>query len=424
MSAVPTAPSRTGTHSRTPSSQPATIDLVEPATEPRAARRRRPLRVAMIGQRGVPASWGGIEHHVEALGALLVDRDVRVTVYARPGYADAPRHYRGMRVRMVPTIGTKHLEATVHSLLATLVATFSRADVVHYHALGPGMWSWIPRLLTRKQVVQTIHGRDDQRAKWGSLASWVLRLCAWLAVRVPHHTITVASELRTEMERPIRPVTHIPNGVRGLQARPPGALLHRLGLGGGDYLLYVGRFVPEKRADLLLDAFRALDRPDLKLVLAGASSFTDTYAAELAARAAADERVVLPGYVYGDELEELYSNACCFVQPSDLEGLPLTLLEATGLGLPTVASDIPPHREVLVDDAPGHRLFPAGDVDALRDALAAVVDACPDGERSGAASLSERVRRDYSWDAAADRTLQLYLTDARVPATAGTRGAA
>lgn len=413
MSAVTSSPARADAPIRT-------IHLVTPEPEvvaetPSAPTTGPPLRVAMIGQRGVPASWGGVEHHVEALGSLLADREVRVTVYARRGYARQLRHYKGMRVRTVPTVGTKHLEATVHSLLSTILASLSSADVIHYHALGPGMWSWIPRLFTDKRVVQTVHGLDNRRDKWGGFASRMLSLCAWLSVHVPHATITVASDLRDELVKPIRRVTHIPNGVRRLEPRPPGPLLERLGLAGRDYLLYVGRFVPEKRADLLLDAFRALeDHPDLRLVLAGASSFTDAYAAQLQELAVRDERVVLPGYVFGAELEELYSNARLFVQPSDLEGLPLTLLEATALGVPTIASDIAPHVEVLAGDGPGHRLFAQGDgADLARVLREALHDDLAD--RAGAAALSARVRQAYSWDAAADMTLSLY----REPVSAG-----
>ena len=201
--------------------------------------------------------------------------------------------------------------------------------------------------------------------------------------------------------------------------------MKRLGLRGGDYLLYVGRFVPEKRADLLLDAFAELrDRTGLKLVLAGASSFSDTYAADLAARARADDRVVLPGYVYGEELEELYSNARCFVQPSDLEGLPLTLLESHRARRADGRLRHPPAPRGCWGPArPGTGCSRAATWTGLTDAFVGRPRWLPATASSPARDLlADRVRRDYSWDQAAQRTLELYLDDARVPVGAVGRG--
>jgi glycosyltransferase involved in cell wall biosynthesis len=375
---------------------------------PADAQGTRPLRIAMIGSRGVPARWGGIERHVEELGALLVERGHHVTVFCRSNYVQerVPEH-RGMRLRQLPTISTKHLDAIVHSGLATSAAIASSFDILHYHALGPGVMGVLPRFLSAAKVVQTVHGLDDQRAKWGRGATAVLRTAGWLSGRVPDATIVVSQDLRRHyQERHRCQAIYVPNGVVLPPPRPPATALARLGLLPGRYLLFVGRFVPEKAPDLLLRAFRQVAGDD-RLVLAGNSSFTGDYVQGLREQAAEDPRVVLAGFVYGAELEELYSNAAAFVLPSELEGLPLTLLEAAAAATPVVASSIPPHLEVIGQDGPGHRLVPPGDEAALARALAGVLGNRA-RERAGAVALRDRVRRAYRWPDATDTTERVY----------------
>jgi glycosyltransferase involved in cell wall biosynthesis len=379
------------------------------------------LRIAMIGVRGVPATFGGIERHVEELGARLAARGHDITVFCRSNYGAASSgSHRGMRLRSRPTVGTKHLDAIAHSGLATVEAMAASYDVLHYHAIGPGMLAVLPRYLGRARVVLTVHGRDDERAKWGRGAKAVLGTASWLSARVPDATIVVGRHLeRYYREAHGRRTVYVPNGVQAPTPRPANGALARLGLTPGRYLLFVGRLVPEKAPDLLLRTFRRLPG-DHRLVLAGDSSFTDGYTASLRRLAARDPRVVLAGYVYGAELEELYSNAAGFVLPSLLEGLPLTLLEAAAAGLPVVASAIPPHLEVLGEAGPGRRLVPPGDPDRLLGALQRLL-ADPSAERSGAAALRDRVLRTYCWDRAAERTEAVYRAVlARGPAGART----
>jgi glycosyltransferase involved in cell wall biosynthesis len=175
---------------------------------------------------------------------------------------------------------------------------------------------------------------------------------------------------------------------------------------GGDYFLFVGRLVPEKAPDLLLRAFRQVEG-DIRLILAGGSSFTDGYVRELDRLASRDPRVIMPGYVYGEVLEELYSNAAAFVLPSLLEGLPLTLLEAASYGVPIIASDIPPHIEVLGEQPTGALLHPAGDERELRLALTQVAGDRA-GSREAAEALGQRVVSAHDWDLVATQTEDLY----------------
>jgi glycosyltransferase involved in cell wall biosynthesis len=363
----------------------------------------------MIGQRGVPATRGGIERHVEELGARLVERGHSVTVFCRSGYVTGrtPEH-RGMQLRYLPSINSKHLEAPGHSLVCSLATLGEAFDIVHFHALGPGLFTPLPGWLSRAKVVQTVHGRDDQRAKWGIVARSVLRTAGWMSARVPDATITVSRELQDFYQRRYhRRTDYIPNGVIPPTPRPPGEVLARFGLAPRQYLLFVGRLVPEKAPDMLIRAFRDLEA-DLRLVIVGGSSHSTDYVSRLETLAAVDPRVSMVGYQYGDALAELYTNAAAFVIPSTLEGMPLTLLEGAASGLPVVASNIPPHLEVLgSDDRPGRRIFPFGQREELIAALQRVLKD-PLSERRAAEAFARDVVATYQWDQSATSTLAVY----------------
>ncbi|MFN8073954.1 MAG: glycosyltransferase family 4 protein [Kineosporiaceae bacterium] len=370
--------------------------------------RRRALRIAMIGQRGVPATWGGIEHHVEQLGSRLAALGHEVTVFARPRYvAKGVTEYRGMKVRTLPCPPGAGWEAFGHSALCSMATLNQHYDVVHYHAVGPGLVCWVPKWFSRSKVVLTVHGLDADRAKWGGLAKRALSTGTWMSARVPDATVVVSQALAEHYRTHYgRETSWITNGVLPGRHVEAGAYLASLGLTRRRYALFVGRFVPEKAPDLLLSAFARLG-VDSRLVLAGGSSHTDEFAGTLGRMAEQDPRVVLPGYVYGEDLQELYSNAGLFVLPSDVEGLPLTLLEAISYGLPVVASDIAPHREVLGEGQQGHRIFRAGDTDDLERTLSdALLD--PEGEALAGSTLAPDVLKRHDWDDIADRTAALY----------------
>lgn len=370
----------------------------------------------MLGTRGVPATFGGVERHVEEVGRRLVDRGHDVTVFAQSNYlGDAKvREHLGMRVVRVPSVRHRSLEAIAHSAMSTVAAMSGRHDVLHYHAVGPGLMAPLPRYLGRARVVQTIHGLDGERAKWGRVAQSILNAATWMSARVPHQTVTVSSALAEHYrERYDRSCTTIVNGVTPKPARPADIIRSKYGLEGGDYSLFVGRLVPEKRPDLLIRAYRELDTHQ-PLVIVGGSSYTDDYVERLRRLAARDDRIIMPGYVYGEELDEFFTNATTFVQPSALEGLPLTLLEAMGSGTPVIASDIAPHREVVGRSRTGARLFRQGDLHDLVEALQwAHKD--PVAEHAAAALEASYVARNFSWDACVDRLEAVYAGE-EVPA--------
>jgi glycosyltransferase involved in cell wall biosynthesis len=368
----------------------------------------------MIGQKGLPATFGGIERHVEELGSRLVDEGVQVTVYCRSGYcasedSDVPEYYRGMHLVTTPTVPSKHLDAIVHSLTSTIHAIRSGHDIIHYHALGPGLVSPVARFGSRAKVVLTVHGLDQDRAKWSRPAQAVLGLAYWMSGHVPDTVVTVSRALAEHYQSHFGvDAAYIPNGVA---APTPGPLPERFtreyGLTPGGYILFVGRIVPEKRPDLLVEALAQLP-DDVSVAIVGDSSFSDEYVDRLREMGLRDPRVVFPGFVYGEELGALYSNAAVFVQPSDLEGLPLTLLEAVSYGLPIVASDIAPHQEVLgACDCGAHRMFRAGDASDLAAALSGVLADLELSQRAARLEADELLR-PYRWPAAVSELARLY----------------
>lgn len=358
------------------------------------------MRIAMIGQKGVPATHGGVERHVEELGSRLVERGHDVVVFTRPGYTDPSlREHRGMRLVSLPTVPTKHLDAFVHSVLASVRVWGGAPDVVHYHAVGPCLASPLARLRGRC-VVATIHGQDWRRAKWGSAASAILRLGEWMALAVPHRTIPVSEALAGEYQCRGKDVTHVPNGVTVMPGDDP-AYLRSLGLRPGKYVLYAGRLVPEKGAAYLVEAWERIGAP-MPLVVAGGGSFTDDYVTELEAHRS--ERVLFPGHVGGSRFSALLRNAALFALPSDLEGLPLVLLEALACGVPVLASDIAPNREVLRGRG---ECFAAGDVGSLASALVGCLSRL-DEEHGRAALAREQVMAEYDWDRVVELTEAVY----------------
>jgi glycosyltransferase involved in cell wall biosynthesis len=363
------------------------------------------MRVAMIGQKGVPATYGGIERHVDEIARRLVPLGIDVDVYCRLYYTPAGAQYHGVRLLRRPSIHTKHLDAITHVTWATAESMLRRYDVVHYHALGPALFAGLPRLTGSKTVV-TVHGLDWQREKWGRFARWFLQRCEGPAAHFPDRTIVVSKTLRQHFEAQHRcAATFIPNGTSLPQPRPPRKLAS-LGLTPGRYVLFVGRLVPEKGVHFLCEAFSRIDT-DMKLALVGGLSFSQGYVDVL--RRYESDRIRLLDYVFGEGLEELWSNAYCVVQPSTMEGLSIALLEALSYGRCVLVSDIPENMEVAEECALSFR---SRDVDDLREKLEHLIRH-PDVVASYGERAQRHIQEHYSWDNVAQATAQLYRELAR-----------
>jgi glycosyltransferase involved in cell wall biosynthesis len=358
------------------------------------------MRVAMIGQKGIPATYGGIERHVDEIARRLVPMGFDVDVFCRLYYTPAGASYHGVRLLRRPSIHTKHLDAITHVTWATLESLLRRYDIVHFHALGPALLSGLPRLRGSRTVV-TVHGLDWQREKWGRFARWFLRQCEGPAARFPDRTVVVSKTLREHFRSHFhRDAIFIPNGTNLPVVRPPRKLAS-LGLQPGKYVLFVGRLVPEKGVHYLCEAFSQIDT-DMKLALVGGLSFSQSYVDVL--KRFESDRIRLLDYVFGEALDELWSNAYCVVQPSTMEGLSIALLEALSYGRCVLISDIPENMEVAEECAVSFRSKDVGD---LREKLEHLIRH-PEVVRSYGERAKQHILAHYSWDNVAESTAQLY----------------
>jgi glycosyltransferase involved in cell wall biosynthesis len=365
------------------------------------------MKIAFIGQKGIPAHFGGVEFHVDDLSRRLAKRGHHISVYVRSWYT--PRcltTYEGVRLLHTPTLRTKHLDAALHSFTSSLHALTQDYDIVHYHALGPSFFAWLPRLRGPKIVV-TIHALDWLRPKWGRGAKAFLKLTERTATYLPHTTIVVSRSLGEYFERKYgRPVHYIPNGVNVLPLSSPNTIVGSYGLRGSDYVLFLGRLVPEKRVDWLVRAFCKTSSP-LRLVIAGDGDVAEDHVQYLRELAGGDPRLLFTGTVGGLVKEELLSNALLYVTPSSMEGLPIALLEAMAHSRCCLASNIPSHQEIIEADRDG-LLFEWDNFDQfaskLEDLLAQV-----DSRRQTLGELARRkVYEKYSWEKVTDATERLY----------------
>lgn len=370
------------------------------------------LRIAMLGHKRIPSREGGIEIVVEELASRMANAGHQVVCYNRAGHhvsgaaydTEKRKQYGAVRLKTVPTIEKKGLAAVSSSFFACLCSALSRYDVVHIHAEGPAFFSFLPKLFG-KRVVVTVHGIDWQREKWKSgFGSKYIRQGEKNAVRYADEIIVLSKGVQDYFQQTYgRTTRFIPNGVNVPEMRPAEDITQKYGLTKDSYILYLGRLVPEKGIRYLIEAFRQI-RTDKRLVIAGGSSDTDTFTEELHEMAKDDPRILFTGFVQGRTLEELYSNAYLYTLPSDLEGMPLSLLEAMSYGNACVVSDIPECTEVVEEKA---LVFPKGNVNALRECLQ---DACdhPDKIDNLKQQAADYICARYNWDDVVKETLQLY----------------
>jgi len=359
------------------------------------------LRIAFIGGRGVISKYSGIETYYEEVGKRLAERGLHVTAYCRDYFTPDVEDHEGIHIQRLPTIRTKHLDTLVHTALSTAHAMLGHYDIVHYHTLGPSLFSFLPRLCGKKTVV-TVQGLDWQRKKWGRLAAALLRLGEYSAITFPNATMVVSRTLQNYfLERYSLMPAFIPNGTH---LREPGPIQHlpAWGLNPDHYILFLGRFSPEKNCHLLIQAYQKLIT-DAKLVLAGGSSYSDPYVETL--RRFESDRIRLLNWVSGDALDELLTHAMIFVLPSDLEGLSLALLDAMAARICVVTSDISENREVV--EGAGF-IFRRGDPVDLARVLRNLLEH-PELREQAAHAAQERARERYLWPRIVDQIEAEYL---------------
>jgi len=355
----------------------------------------------MIGSKGLPATYGGIERHIEEIGRRLAARGHDVTVFGRKPFSRDGTHL-GMRIRVLPSIPTKNLDTATSSFAACMPSLSKDFDIVHFHGIGPSIFAWIPRL-ARKKTVATIHALDYRQRKWGAFARIMLKMGERSAVRNTNAAIAVSRLMTDQLSgKYSKKVHYIPNGAN-LRSAPDFRDSSSLDLKSGGYILTVGRFIVEREFHTLITAFSGIDT-EMKLVIAGDERFEGEYARRL--REIADPRVIFPGYVSGGKLDELYAHCRFYVLPSLVEGLPISLIEAMSFSKPVLISDIPENLEVAGGVA---RTFARGNRSDLARALKEMIELGEDEKTAMGKKGRKRVIGEYDWDRITDSTESLYL---------------
>jgi len=374
----------------------------------------RPLKIMVLGVRGIPSVQGGVETHAEQLYERLAHMDCEVEVLVRTPFVPATRTTFGaIRLRRIWSPKSTGYEALVHSFLGVLYAAIVRPDVLHIHAIGPAIVTPLARFLGLRVVV-TNHGPDYDRDKWGPFARWVLRTGESLGMRCANARIAISKVIgRLIEEQYHRESDLIPNGAVPVKPQAETHLLERFGLQRGKYFLQVGRIVAEKRQLDLIKAFGAARTAGWKLVIVGAGVGEYDEAVKAAAKSAGGS-VVLTGFQRGAALGQFYTHAGAFVLPSSHEGLPIAVLEALSFGLPVLASDIPANLEIGLA-APSY--FPMGDTAALAERLSALAQLRPD--EAASEGRKRWVHERYDWGRIAQQTREVYSRVVREPKLLG-----
>ena len=370
------------------------------------------MKVAMVGHKVVPSRRGGIELVLTSLCPLLAEAGVEVTCYNRSSdkveneYVGTVENkmYRGVKLKNAWTINARGVSAMVASFTAAICAAFGNYDVVHFHAEGPCAAMWIPKLFG-KRCVATVHGLDWQREKWGKgFASKYIKFGEKVMVKCADEIIVLSESARTYFKDTYnRDTVVIHNGIDRPVKKQANLITERYGLAGGDYICIVSRLTAEKGIHYLIDAYNRI-KTDKKLVIAGDTSDTDEYVALLKQKAEGNPNILFTGFISGDTLTELYSNAYLVTLPSDIEGMSLSLLEALAYGNAVLCSDIPENTLVTEDKAIHFR---KSDVDDLAAKLQMLCDDevfVNDFKRG----VDEFILGKYNWKTIADATRELY----------------
>ncbi len=370
------------------------------------------MRIAMLGHKRIPSREGGIEVVVEELAVRMVNRGADVTCYNRKGKHVSGKEYRneqsineykGVKIKRVFTIDRRGLAAMTSSFFAALRTAVSKYDIVHFHAEGPCAMMWIPKLFGKK-CVATIHGLDWQRSKWGGFATKYIKFGEKTAVKNAKQIIVLSKNVQKYFKDTYgRDTIFIPNGVSRPRILEADIITKTFGLKKDEYILYLGRIVPEKGVKYLVEAFKEV-KTNKKLVIAGGSSDSEEFFSEIRNLSKDDDRIVFTNFVSGSTLDELYSNSYIYTLPSDLEGMPLSLLEAMSYGNCVLGSDIDEIAEVVEDKAV---LFKKSQIEDLKEKLQNLCDNPEIVDKYKAVAV-DFICNKYSWDDIVGKTLKIY----------------
>ena len=353
------------------------------------------MKVCVIGTRGFPEIEGGVEKHCESLYPLL-GQDIETIVFRRKPYVKSNKGtYSNITFIDLLSTKIKGLETVIHSFLATVRALFIKPDVVHYHNIGPALFA--PLLKLRKiPVVLTYHSPNYEHEKWGVISRNLLKFSETVALRCSDRIIFVNKYQMQKYSPDIqRKSIYLPNGIDKPIISEKQDYLNELGVESKKYILSVGRITPEKGFDTLIKAYKRIKHKDYKLVIAGGVEFESGYKEKLL-KLLDGESVIFTGYVFGEKLAQLYTNAALYVLSSNNEGFPLVLLEAMSYKLDILASDITASHLAKLDDGD---YFPRGDFETLGTKI---------DEKLSKPEYRDYDLSEYDWRQIANRVLEIY----------------
>jgi len=361
------------------------------------------MKIFVTGTRGIPDIPGGVEKHCQELYPLIAAKGHDVIVATRTPYVtDRIDIWQGIQLQHIFAPRMKSLEAIIHTFLAVIKARFANPDIVHIHAVGPGLMVPFARMLGLKVVI-TNHGPDYDRQKWGGLAKKMLRLGEYVGCRFANQVIVISKEIAGIIRKRCgRESNLIYNGVQIPDRSEKKDFLAQKGIMPDNYILALARFVPEKGLHDLLEAFKHIEG-NCQLVIAGDADHATEYSRNLKRMSAENEQVILTGFITGEELNQVFSHARLFVMPSYHEGLPISLLEAMSYGLPVLVSDIPANTEINLRR---ERYFKCGDITELREKLLLLLEkGLPEEEMK---EYRRQIAEKYNWRKIAEQTINVY----------------
>ncbi len=385
------------------------------------------MKIAMVGQKGLPALHGGIERHVHDLSLRLVKSGFEVLGYCRKWYTNREDgDFEGVKLIHVPTLRTKHFDAIVGTLFATLDAIRRKVDVIHYHGVGPSLLSWIPRLLSPKTlVIATFHCIDRKHQKWGRFARLSLRLGEWAACKFPHKTIAVSRPIADYMREVYNTQgVYIPNAVNIPELLTDTEALQKWNLSPKEYIMVVSRLIPHKGIHYIIEAWKNIlaKNPEKignkKLVIVGDGYYTDDYVAFVKDLAKETPSIIFTGFQSGKDLQTIFSHAKLMVHPSDNEGLPIAVLEGMSYQLPVLVSNIIEHKDLI--DNPDF-LFSQGNIESLSEKLSFLLSQEKEFLNKEVVRNSRVIEQEFEWSKVLGRIIDMYekpVSSTKIPTVA------
>jgi glycosyltransferase involved in cell wall biosynthesis len=348
----------------------------------------------MLGNRGVPARWGGSDTAVEEIGARLVERGHQVIVYCRRHHDTIPdRYYRGMERVVLPSPKIKNADTLVHSLLSIgHVLLHNNADVLHFNGVGNSLLLPLLKPFPSKRSVVTIDGPDWTRPKWGKVARWALRTSVPFMVRfadaIISDNVLIRQFLRDQYQRDSFLVFY----GADQRMRQETDVLNEYGLQPRQYMMCAGVLTPDKGQDVAIKAFQGVTT-DVQLLVLGVAPYpqVEYYARQL--RQTTDSRIRFLGYIPGEGFKQIVSHALLYLHPLLADGSSPALIQALGLGKCVIASDLPETMGIVGDAGVS---FPAGDVLALRQQIEKLL-AHPEQIAAYEQQARERAKA-FDWD--------------------------